>query len=124
LANWREELPADTPNYFLINLQDDQRAPMQEQLSALGASNINVLPIAVGKLVAINGKVPKAEDFADRRAANWINGETRLSWSAQLPAANRLLQGRWFDAASTTPTISVDQMWVDMFKLKLGDELT
>jgi len=60
LANWREELPADTPNYFLINLQDDQRAPMQEQLSALGASNINVLPIAVGKLVAINGKAPKA----------------------------------------------------------------
>ena len=124
LANWREELPADTPNYFLINLQDDQREPMQEQLSALGASNINVLPIAVGKLVAINGKVPKAEDFADRRAANWINGETRLSWSAQLPAANRLLQGRWFDAAATTPAISVDQMWVDMFKLKLGDELT
>jgi putative ABC transport system permease protein len=124
LANWREELPADTPNYFLINLQDDQRAPMQQQLTALGASNINVLPIAVGKLVAINGKAPKAEDFADRRAANWINGETRLSWSTQLPAANRLREGRWFDAPSTTPAISVDQMWVDMFKLKLGDELT
>jgi putative ABC transport system permease protein len=124
LANWREELPADTPNYFLINLQDDQRAPMQEQLSALGASNINVLPIAVGKLVAINGKAPKAEDFTDRRAANWINGETRLSWSAQLPPANRLREGRWFDARSTAPAISVDQMWVDMFKLHLGDELT
>jgi putative ABC transport system permease protein len=124
LVNWREELPADTPNYFLINLQDDQRAPMQQQLSALGALNVNVLPIAVGKLVAINGKTPKAEDFADRRAANWINGETRLSWSAQLPAANRLLQGTWFTAHRTAPQISVDKMWVDMFGLKLGDELT
>jgi putative ABC transport system permease protein len=124
LANWREELPADTPNYFLINLQDEQRVPMQQQLSALGATNINVLPIAVGKLVAINGTAPKAEDYADRRAANWINGETRLSWSADLPAANRLLLGRWFDAPSSEPQISVDQMWVDMFKLKLGDRLS
>ena len=124
LASWRAELPADTPNYFLINLQDGQRAPMQQQLGALGATNVNVLPLAVGKLVAINGKVPKAEDFADHRAANWINGETRLSWSAQLPPANRLLQGQWFTGSETTPQISVDKMWVDMFGLKLGDELT
>ena len=124
LASWRAELPADTPNYFLINLQDDQRVPMQQQLAALGASNVNVLPLAVGKLVAINGKVPKAEDFPDRRAANWINGETRLSWSAELPPANRLLQGRWFSANETAPQVSVDKMWVDMFWLKLGDELT
>ncbi|HEY2397296.1 MAG TPA: FtsX-like permease family protein [Rudaea sp.] len=124
LASWRAELPADTPNYFLINLQDGQRAAMQQQLANLGASNVNVLPLAVGKLVAINGKVPKAEDYTDRRAANWINGETRLSWSAELPPANRLLQGKWFAADDTTPQISVDKLWVDMFALKLGDELT
>lgn len=124
LASWRDELPADTPNWFLINLQDEQRAPMQEQLTALGASNVNVLPLAVGKLVAINGKAPKAEDYADHRAANWINGETRLSWSDTLPPANRLLQGRWFDAHPGTPQVSLDKMWVDMFALKLGDRLT
>jgi len=124
LASWRAELPADTPNYFLINAQEDQRVPLQQQLTALGATNLNVLPLAVGKLVAINGTAPKAEDFSDRRAANWINGETRLSWSAELPAANRLLQGRWFDAETSGPAISVDQMWVDMFKLKLGDTMT
>ena len=124
LSSWRAELPADTPNYFLINLQGDQLAPMQERLATLHAENINVLPIAVGKLVAINGKAPKAEDYADRRAANWINGETRVSWSATLPPANRLLQGRWFDDAPSEPQLSVDQMWVDMFHLKLGDTLT
>jgi putative ABC transport system permease protein len=124
LASWSAELPADTPNYFLINLQDDQRAPVQQKLSSFGASNVNVLPIAVGKLMAINGKVPKAEDFPDHRATNWINGETRLSWSAELPPANRLLQGQWFAGNHTAPQISVDKMWVDMFGLKLGDELT
>lgn len=127
LASWRAELPADTPNWFLINLQDEQRAAMQERLAALGANNVNMLPLAVGKLVAINGKAPRPEDYPDRRAANWINGETRMSWSAGLPAANKLLQGRWFDANATTDAgaqISVDKMWVDMFHLQLGDTLT
>jgi putative ABC transport system permease protein len=127
LASWRAELPPDTPNYFLINLQDEQRAVMQEHLTALGATNINMLPLAVGKLVAINGKVPKPEDYSDRRAVNWINGETRMSWSRDLPPANRLLQGRWFDVAAARdadPQVSVDKMWVDIFHLKLGDTLT
>jgi len=124
LSNWRAELPADTPNFFLINLQEDQLASMRQQLVAIGAENANVLPIAVGKLVSINGNAPKAGDYPDRRAANWINGETRLSWSAELPQANRLLQGRWFDGTSASPELSVDQMWVDMFHLKLGDTLT
>lgn len=124
LSSWRAELPADTPNYFLINLQNEQVAAMTRQLVTLGATNINVLPIAVGKLVAINGIAPKAADYPDRRAANWINGETRLSWSEELPPANRLLQGHWFDGSASQPQLSVDQMWVDMFHLKLGDTLT
>ena len=124
LQRWRAELPADTPNWFVINLQADQRADVERQLHALGAGNLNLLPLAVGKLVAINGKAPNPDDYDDRRAAGWINGETRLSWSDALPAANTLLEGRWFDAAVARPELSVDRMWADMFHLKLGDTLT
>jgi putative ABC transport system permease protein len=124
LERWRAELPPDTPNYFLINLQPEQRDAMDERLRALGATNLNVLPLAVGKLVAINGVAPKADDFDDRRAANWINGEMRLSWSDALPPANKLLSGQWFGGDTQSPGLSVDKMWVDMFHLKLGDMLT
>jgi putative ABC transport system permease protein len=124
LERWRAELPPDTPNYFLINLQPDQRETMDQRLRALGATNLNVLPLAVGKLVAINGVAPKADDFEDRRAQNWINGEMRLSWSDALPPANKLLSGKWFGGETKEPGLSVDKMWVDMFHLKLGDMLT
>ncbi|MDR2012714.1 MAG: FtsX-like permease family protein [Rhodanobacter sp.] len=124
LERWRADLPPDTPNWFLINLQTEQLDALGERLHALRATNLNTLPLAVGKLVAINGRTPKPEDYPDRRAATWINGETRLSWSAQLPAANKLLQGRWFDGRDTQPALSVDRMWSDMFHLKLGDTLT
>jgi putative ABC transport system permease protein len=124
LTAWRAELPSNTPNYFLINIQPEQRDAVVAKLTSAGAENINTLPLAVGKLVAINGKEPRAEDYADRRAAGWINGETRLSWSDTVPPSNRVVAGRWFDAHPATPEISVDEMWVDMFHLKLGDTLT
>ena len=124
LERWRADLPADTPNWFMINLQPDQRVPMQQRLQQLGAANLNLLPLAVGKLVAINGHAPNPADYRDRRAAGWIKGETRLSWSERLPQANKLLHGHWFASGSTKPALSVDQMWIDIFHLKLGDTLT
>ncbi len=125
LEHWRAELPTDTPNWFMINLQPEQSEPMQQRLHNLGAGNVNVLPLAAGKLVAINGHAPNAADYGDdRRASGTITGEVRVSWSAQLPPANTLVSGHWFDANNTKPQLSVDQMWVDLFHLKLGDTLT
>jgi putative ABC transport system permease protein len=124
LERWRADLPADTPNWFMLNVQPAQREALQQRLQTLGASNVGLLPLGIGKLVAINGRAPKVEDYTDRRAAGWINGETRLSWSERLPPANALLEGRWFDAKTERPELSVDRMWTDMFHLKLGDTLT
>ncbi len=124
LNAWRAELPADTPNYFLINIQPEQADAVLAKLREAHAENVNALPLAVGKLVAINGSAPHAEDYADHRAAGWINGETRLSWSTDLPPTNRVIEGRWFAAASSEPEVSLDELWMQMFHLKLGDTLT
>ena len=123
LEQWRADLPADTPNWFMINLQPQQRAPMEQRLHALGATNVNLLPLAVGKLMAINGQPPNPEKFTDRRSRSAIEGEVRLSWSDALPPANKLLHGHWFDGQIKRPELSVDQMWVDMFDLHLGDRV-
>lgn len=124
LAAWRADLPSDTPNHFLLNLQTEQRIDVESRLDALGARNLNLMPLAVGKLIAINGHAPRAEDFNDRRANTAINREIRLSWSATLPAANKLIAGRWFVPDTMQPQLSVETLWVDMFGLKLGDIVT
>jgi putative ABC transport system permease protein len=124
LERWRAELPADTPNWFLLNLQPDQRDGMQQRLLALHADNLDLLPLAVGKIVAINGKPPEAGDYEDRRAAGWIEGEVRLSWSTRLPSANTVLQGAWFSPGAAGPGLSLDKTWSDMLHLAIGDTLT
>ncbi len=124
LSAWRAELPPDTPNYFLINIQPEQLDGVAAALKKAGAENVNTLPLAVSKLVAINGNAPRAEDYQDRRAAGWINGETRMSWSTEVPPSNRVIAGKWFEPHPSEPQISVDEMWIEMFHLKLGDTLT
>ena len=56
LQGWRQELPPDTPNWFALNLQDDQRAGFASALARIGGDQLNMLPLAVGKLTTINGQ--------------------------------------------------------------------
>ncbi|MHC1481401.1 ABC transporter permease [Frateuria aurantia] len=123
LDNWRTELPAQTPNWFVLNLQDDQRQAFAQTLQQLGASQLNTMPLAVGKLIAINGRPVEQIHFQDPGAQQRASQQLRLSWSAQLPPANRISAGHWPGAEPAEADLSVDQSWQQSFGLKLGDQL-
>jgi putative ABC transport system permease protein len=123
LQRWRQELPADTPNWFALNLQDDQRTGFEQAVTRIGGDQFNMLPLAVGKLTAINGQPIDQRHFADTRAKDWADRQLRLSWASALPPANEVIAGRWHGARPTRAEVSIDTMWRDMFALKLGDTL-
>ncbi|WP_426688955.1 ABC transporter permease [Rhodanobacter ginsengiterrae] len=124
LQGWRQELPADAPNWFALNLQDDQRTGFAQALAASGGDQLNMLPLAVGKLSAINGRPIDQLHFEDGRAKEWADRQLRLSWSAELPPANEVVAGKWQGAHPTRAEVSIDTMWRDMFGLKLGDTMS
>ncbi|MEI7036124.1 ABC transporter permease [Fulvimonas yonginensis] len=123
LEGWRRELPADTPNWFVLNLQDDQRADFAQAVRRLGAQGFNALPLAVGKLTAINGTPVDRLRFADPRAKEWVDRQLRLSWTGTLPPSNRIVAGRWAGARPARAEVSIDTLWRDMFALELGDRM-
>ena len=123
LDNWRRELPPDTPNWFVVNVQDAQRTPMHDALVKLGATRFNGMPVAVGKLVAINGTDVDRMSFHDREAQQDADRQVRFSWSAALPPANRIIAGRWFTPDASSAEVSLDVAWVRRFDLHLGDRL-
>ncbi len=124
LQGWRQELPANTPNWFALNLQSEQRAGFAQALAGIGGDQLNMLPLAVGKLTAINGKPVDALRFADARAKDWADRQLRLSWATELPPSNRIIAGHWPGAQPAQAEVSIDTMWRDMFGLKLGDTLS
>ncbi|TAL73161.1 MAG: FtsX-like permease family protein [Rhodanobacter sp.] len=123
LDGWRRELPPDTPNWFALNLQDTQRDAFTQAVAHLGGGHLNMMPLAVGKLVAINGVAVDQLQLADPRAHEWADRQLRLSWAAALPPANRVLAGHWFDINPRQAEVSVDRTWRDLFALKLGDRM-
>ena len=123
LQGWRQELPADTPNWFALNLQDDQRVDFAQAVTRIGGDKLNMLPLAVGKLSSINGQPIERMNFADARARDWADRQLRLSWTATLPPSNQIIAGRWAGAQPVHAEVSIDTMWRDLFALHIGDTL-
>src|SRR6202012_4675420 len=124
LEGWRRELPVDTPNWFVLNLQDDQRASFEQTLTSIGGQKLNMLPLAVGKLTKINGKPIDDLHFQDERAKEWADRQLRLSWSSELPPSNQVIAGQWSGANPAQAEVSIDTSWRDMFHLKVGDTMS
>ncbi|HLI17349.1 MAG TPA: FtsX-like permease family protein [Rhodanobacteraceae bacterium] len=123
LDNWRRELPRDTPNWFVINLQSAQRADVRNALQRLGATRFNDMPVAVGKLVSIDGVDVETTPFRGRDISRDASQQVRLSWSDSLPPANRVIAGHWFTAQPREAEVSLDIAWIHRFGLHLGDTL-
>jgi putative ABC transport system permease protein len=107
-----------------LNLQDDQRAGFTQTLAAIGGDKLNMMPLAVGKLSAINGRPVDKMKFADERAKDWADRQLRLSWAGELPPSNQIISGHWAGANPPHAEVSIDTMWRDMFALKVGDTLS
>jgi len=121
IASWRQATPADAPNRFVINIQPDQAEAFRNTLDAAGVKNYDWYPMIRGRLVAINGTATKSDDYADERAARLVEREFNLSYSAQPPAGNEVVAGRW--VADEAGGLSVEEGLAQQLGLKLGDTL-
>ncbi len=123
LDNWRRDLPPDTPNWFVVNVQAAQRVGVRDALDKLGATHFNDMPVAVGKLVSIDGVEVESAPFRGQDVSQEASQQVRLSWSRALPPANRVVAGQWFAPDAHEAQVSLDVAWVRRFDLKLGDRL-
>lgn len=123
LGQWRDRLPADTPNYFLMNIQPDQTDAVRRYLATLGVREAELEPFGTGRLVAINGRPPQRLD----RGPDDGEDEDRpvnFSWRHAFPAANALTAGRFWDAGSSAAEASVEDGWAERYGVRLGDRIT
>jgi putative ABC transport system permease protein len=125
LATWKDRLKPGTPNQFLINVQADQVEPLRKFFAERGQPDLKILPMARGRLTALNGKAVTTDSFDDPETKRWINREFNLSWTDRLLDDNRVAEGRWWTPADRgKPLISADRYAVERLHLKLGDRMT
>lgn len=122
ISSWRQATPADAPNRFVINVMPEQGDAFRQALRDGGVTQFDWFPMIRGRLIAINGKTVSPDNFAEDRAKHLVDREFNLSNSAQQPAQNEVVAGRWTD--DEQGAISVEEGIAKTLNLKLGDSLS
>lgn len=122
LAAWQGNIPADAPNRFMINVQEDQKSSITQSLLDAGVANPSFSPMVRARLVEVNGKPIGPNDYVDENARRLVDREFNLSYTEQLPEGNRITAGRWIEGSQ--PQVSLEAGIAKTLKLKLGDQMT
>ncbi|MBS0392190.1 MAG: ABC transporter permease [Proteobacteria bacterium] len=121
IASWQSATPAHAPNRFVINIMPDQADDFRARLQQAGVAQYDWYPMFRGRLVAINDRPVRLEDYADDRAKGLVDREFNLSNASQPPAHNSISAGRW--TAEEAGAVSVEEGIAKTLGLKLGDRL-
>ena len=125
LNDWRRSLPADTPNFFFINIPPDEHQAFTTFLEERGAQHARARPMVRARMTQINGKPIDDIKFATRarprvrqpRSEHHLGGSSSAATTRSRPAS-------WFTPEDFgKPLVSVSTEYMEEMNLKLGDEL-
>lgn len=124
LSAWERDLPADAPNVFVVNIQEDQVEGFSGALEKQNIEHTGIYPMVRARLVAQNGQ-PIYSDPDNERQARRARREYNLSFSNEVPVNNEIVEGKWWSATeSDKPLLSIEHEWAEERGFKIGDELT
>jgi putative ABC transport system permease protein len=124
LTTWQQQLPADAPNHFAINILPDQVAEFQAFMKAAGIATAQLYPMVRGRLVEINGTAVRQAVTKEARSDNALNRELNLTWTTTLQEDNKILTGDWWQPHDTgKPKVSVESKLAKRMGIEPGDEL-
>ena len=125
MSAWRDSLPEDAPNRFVINLQPDQVQDFTQTFIQQALPVPQVHTMVRARLVAINQKKVTAESYDNERAKRLVSREFNLSWAANMQADNKLLEGQWWKVEDAgKPYVSLEQELAQNLNIRLGDTLS
>ncbi|MDC9582380.1 ABC transporter permease [Xenorhabdus sp. PR6a] len=121
LSRWQQQLPPDSPNYFLINITQPQIAQVSDLLAHYQVQPTDFYPVVLARLTEINGQ--SAIAWADEKHPNstTVRRELNLTWKTELPPFNTLIAGSWPPKPNE---VSMEQSVAERLQIHLGDKLT
>lgn len=117
-----DDLPAEAPSYFFVDIQPDQIGPILDRLGQdPQVTRTDSAPMLRGVITRINDQ-PAREVAGD----HWVlRGDRGVTYSAQLPDRDDLVSGAWWpDEYSGPPLVSFADEEAREIGLGLGDRVT
>jgi putative ABC transport system permease protein len=124
ITEWQQSMPANMPNRFAINIQDDQLADVKRYFADLQLSSPDLYPMVRGRLVEIAGRAVDPKGYKDERARRLSEREFNLSWGDVNRPDNKIVAGKFWDAGTAASEFSVEEGIAKTLAIKPGDTLT
>ncbi|SUI03686.1 sugar ABC transporter permease [Salmonella enterica subsp. indica] len=115
LERWQQQLPPESPNYFLINIASEQVAPLKAFLSEHQVIPQTFYPIVRARLTKINGNPTEGQQDES------LNRELNLTWQDTRPEHNPLVAGHW---PPKPGEVSMEEGLAKRLNVRLGDSVT
>ena len=123
MDNWRQSLPENAPNQFMINIQPEEIEPMGAFLQERGLDVPRFVPLVRARMTTINGQDVTQMTFEDPQGREWARRDANLSWTDRLQADNKIVDGVFWNTSSASREVSVELDFAQELGLLLGDEV-
>ena len=128
VTEWRSQVPENAANHFVMNVGAEEVDAVQSLIDEHATAGDFLYPMIRGRVTGVNG-VP-ADEHQKRHAQHdqetgvRLMSERNLTWIAELPKDNTVVEGQWWGADSTRAEVSLELDYAQDFGLRIGDELT
>jgi len=124
LSEWREQLPDDAPNHFVMNVTPDEVEQVALDLDGLSNRVGELFPMIRGRITGVNDMT--TDEWMARLEGVWDNdldNERNLTYAAEKPPENVITDGQWWQSDTTEKLISLENDYARQHGLSVGDEL-
>lgn len=141
IADWQNQFPENTPNYYVLNVNESQLTGMETFIEENNIASEGFYQMVRGRLTKVNGEVlqprltekaieeqakqvEKGEKGEETERRRGVGRELGLTWSKTLPYQNELVEGDWWEKDDATAQVSIEKSLAKRLNIKLNDELS
>ena len=138
IDEWQARIPERAPNQFVMNVAPGEVDAVETLLKARAGYDGRMFPMIRGRITGVNGvaaaqwqrqRPQRREEPDDERdgpggrSRPGILRERNLTFLADLPSHNVVVDGQWWSAGAA-PSVSLEEEYAAALGLALGDSLT
>ncbi|MCB1828369.1 MAG: hypothetical protein KDH94_08065, partial [Coxiellaceae bacterium] len=121
--SWQDDLPDNTPNYFLVNVAPKQTDALNAFLAQNAIHAEPLYPIVRGRLTERNDK-PIIETLnTEQQQTRALYRDLNLTFRVAIPPGNTLIKGDWWSSDETAKLVSLEEGVANSLGLQLGDNI-